>query len=163
MHNFQEALRQLDVASLVAADVFELGQGAGVRDLGQKLCVGLFRLLLLAQEGVELFGQLFVFKLKPGGRVPVVTDQSNGGVPPAAASVCEYATPTVPTGRLIVVMSNGSARVTVIVSAPEFDAASHANTLMMLSLVLSAIPATLQFVVPLAVPLPPSKIIRVRI
>ena len=64
LHNFQEALRQLDVPPLVAVDVLELGQGAGVRDLGQKLCVGFFRLLLLAQEGVELFGQLLVFKLK---------------------------------------------------------------------------------------------------
>ena len=38
------------------------------------------------------------FSDKPAGSVPDAMDQLNGGVPPEAASVCEYAVPAVPAG-----------------------------------------------------------------
>jgi hypothetical protein len=44
-------------------------------------------------------------KLSPAGTAPVVTDHVYGAVPPVAASVCEYAVPTVPlgSGELVVI------------------------------------------------------------
>jgi hypothetical protein len=42
-------------------------------------------------------------KLKPAGRLPVCRFQLYGVTPPVAASVCEYAVPTAPLGRLAVV------------------------------------------------------------
>ena len=37
-------------------------------------------------------------RLNPAGSDPLATDHAYGGVPPEAASVCEYATPTMPAG-----------------------------------------------------------------
>ena len=44
---------------------------------------------------------------RPGGGVPAETDHVYGGVPSTAASVCPYVVPTVPSGRLVVVIVGG--------------------------------------------------------
>ena len=47
-------------------------------------------------------------KVKPAGNVPALSDHVNGAVPPDAASVVDgYAVPTVPLGRVDVVMVGG--------------------------------------------------------
>ncbi len=46
--------------------------------------------------------------VRPAGSAPPASDHEYGGVPPVAASVCEYATPTDPAGRLVVVTSRGA-------------------------------------------------------
>ena len=41
---------------------------------------------------------------RPGGSEAVLTLQLYGGVPPDAVTLCEYACPTVPAGRDVVVI-----------------------------------------------------------
>jgi hypothetical protein len=50
-------------------------------------------------------------RLRPPGNAPFTMDQVYGGVPPVAASVCEYAAPGEPPGRLVVVMLSEGATV----------------------------------------------------
>jgi hypothetical protein len=56
----------------------------------------------------------------PGGNDPV-TLHEYGVWPPVAATACEYETPTVPDGRLVVVMASVTG--TEIVAAPDFPEA----------------------------------------
>ena len=49
-----------------------------------------------------------VLSESPAGSVPEASDQKYGCVPPAAASVWEYASPTVPPARLAVVTTSGA-------------------------------------------------------
>ena len=46
--------------------------------------------------------------VRPEGNCPARTLQVYGGVPPVAASVALYATPTVPFGKLVVVMTTSA-------------------------------------------------------
>jgi hypothetical protein len=62
---------------------------------------------MFPDDGVPLISPVAAFKSKPaGGRGPVPQHmvQVYGGVPPVALSVAEYGTPTIPYGRLVVVM-----------------------------------------------------------
>ena len=45
-------------------------------------------------------------RLNPAGNVPPATAHEYGGVPPEAASACEYVVPTVPAGKADVVIPN---------------------------------------------------------
>jgi hypothetical protein len=54
------------------------------------------------EVGVPLMAPLA--KLRPGGSDPEMSDHVYGRLPPAAAIVCEYATPTAPCGRGEVVL-----------------------------------------------------------
>lgn len=65
--------------------------------------------------GVPLITPELVFRLRPGGVAPEVTDQVYGWVPPLAAMVLEYAAPWVPLGSESVVID--SVNSTVIVNA----------------------------------------------
>src|SRR5580700_1972333 len=47
-------------------------------------------------------------RLNPAGSDPLATDHVYGGVPPEAASACEYATPTVPSGIDDVIILNAA-------------------------------------------------------
>src|SRR6185503_8752171 len=70
---------------------------------------------LSAPVGVPLISPLELLSESPAGSVPVVTIQFEyGAVPPVAASVCEYATPTVPSlrGEAVVILT-GEAIVSV--------------------------------------------------
>jgi len=61
---------------------------------------------LPAVVGVPPITPVEAFRDKPAGSEPLATVQlPYGGVPPAAASVCEYATPTSPLGSEAVVIS----------------------------------------------------------
>jgi hypothetical protein len=44
------------------------------------------------------------FRVNPAGKAPEVIDQVYGETPPEAAKVCEYATPTSPPDKVVVVM-----------------------------------------------------------
>jgi hypothetical protein len=50
--------------------------------------------------GVPEINPLAPASVSPGGRLPPVTDQAYGVVPPLASSVCEYAVPLVPPASL---------------------------------------------------------------
>ena len=50
-------------------------------------------------------------RLSPVGSDPLVTNHVYGGVPPVALSPCEYAAPTVPDGKDVVVMTGGGSTV----------------------------------------------------
>jgi hypothetical protein len=65
--------------------------------------------------GVPATAPVVLERARPGGRLPAASDQAYGVLPPDAATVCEYACPTVPPGRLVVVIWSGSR--TSIVSA----------------------------------------------
>jgi hypothetical protein len=47
------------------------------------------------------------FNVRPAGKVPALTAHNNVGVPPLAATVCEYAAPTAPFGSEVVVIAGG--------------------------------------------------------
>src|SRR5271170_432307 len=51
-----------------------------------------------AAVGMPAMAPVAAFKAKPAGRVPLVSDQLYGVVPPVAASVAVYGTPTSPFG-----------------------------------------------------------------
>ena len=57
-----------------------------------------------AAEGVPLIRPLAEFSVNPAGRVPLVNCHVKAPVPPAAATVCEYAKPTWPLAREFVVI-----------------------------------------------------------
>jgi hypothetical protein len=46
-------------------------------------------------------------KVRPPGRLPAPTDHRYGAIPPVAARVWEYATPTTPAGSEELVMTSG--------------------------------------------------------
>ena len=50
--------------------------------------------------GVPVMAPVPAFSSSPPGSDPIVTDHVYGCVPPEAVSVCEYATPTAPPGRV---------------------------------------------------------------
>src|SRR5882757_5381051 len=75
-----------------------------------------------AAVGAPVMAPVAVFSDSPAGKVPLVSDQTYGVVPPDAASVAEYATPTCPFGSDVVVMFNAATvmlndRVVVLVCA----------------------------------------------
>ena len=55
-----------------------------------------------------------VARLRPAGSVPLAIDQLYGGVPPDAASDCEYAVPTVPLGSDAVVTASVGGLITSV-------------------------------------------------
>ena len=61
--------------------------------------------------GVPETAPVEAFSVSPGGRLPVVMLHVYGAFPPVAATLCEYACPTVPPGSELVVMVSGSATV----------------------------------------------------
>ena len=64
--------------------------------------------------GVPLSAPVPPFSVTPVGNAPAVMDQLYGVVPPVAASVPEYAVPTVPLGRdVVLIASPGGAIVNV--------------------------------------------------
>jgi len=54
---------------------------------------------LAVAVGVPVIAPVLVFSVSPAGSVPLVNDHVYGVVPPVAASVVEYAVPTVPLGN----------------------------------------------------------------
>ena len=63
-----------------------------------------------ATDGVPLTTPVDAFSVKPVGNVPAVSCQVKGVVPPAARRVCEYAVPTTPFARdVVVTVSTGGA------------------------------------------------------
>jgi hypothetical protein len=62
--------------------------------------------LLATVVGVPLIRPVAVFRVSPAGSVPTVSAHVYGGVPPVAASVWEYATPTCPSLRDAVVIDS---------------------------------------------------------
>jgi hypothetical protein len=58
--------------------------------------------------GVPLMTPVDEPKLNPAGRLPETTDQLYGVLPPVAASVWLYASPIVPLGTLVVVMTRSA-------------------------------------------------------
>jgi hypothetical protein len=59
--------------------------------------------------GVPLMPPVAASSERPGGRLPVTTDQEYGGVPPLPASVAVYELPTLPPGREVVLTANRDA------------------------------------------------------
>src|SRR5579862_6554783 len=62
--------------------------------------------------GVPLSSPVAASRLSPAGNVPDATDHLYGGVPPFAPSCCEYFTPTVPCGKVVLAIVSGPAGVT---------------------------------------------------
>ena len=60
--------------------------------------------LLATLVGVPLITPLDEFSVNPAGNDPDFTDHVYGGLPPLAARVSEYATPTVPEGSGVAVV-----------------------------------------------------------
>ena len=72
-------------------------------------------------------------RLNPAGSDPPDTDQAYGCEPPAAASTCEYAAPTVPAGSDDVrILKVGALTVSDSDAVVEFDARSAARTVKLL-------------------------------
>lgn len=67
----------------------------------------LSELPLAVAEGVPASAPVEASSEIPEGSDPEINDHLYGVVPPLAASVAAYALPTVPAGRLLVVMSRG--------------------------------------------------------
>ena len=61
-----------------------------------------------AVVGVPVIAPVALERARPGGKAPAASDQAYGVFPPDASTVCEYACPTVPAGRLAVVTWSGS-------------------------------------------------------
>src|SRR5436189_42586 len=59
--------------------------------------------LPVAVVGVPLITPVAEFSVSPGGSDPVAVQLPYGGVPPPAAKVAEYGTPTLPPGNDVVV------------------------------------------------------------
>src|SRR5579883_2509388 len=81
-------------------------------------------------------------RLRPAGKAPLVTSQTYEPVPPLAASVVEYAVPTVPLGSDVVVIVTGAAA-TVMLNALDAVCA------------LLSVTVAVKFEVPAAVGVPP--------
>src|SRR5260370_30080733 len=80
-------------------------------------------------------------RLKPAGSDPLATDHVYGGVPPEAASACEYATPTVPAGSNdVVITSAGGLIVTDSAADADTDALSVTRTVKLLDPALPGVP-----------------------
>ena len=58
------------------------------------------KLLVAAVVGVPVIAPVAAFNERPAGRLPADTLNVYAPVPPVALTVCEYATPTVPLGKL---------------------------------------------------------------
>src|ERR1019366_6450754 len=72
-------------------------------------------------------------RLNPAGNVPLATDHEYGGDPPVAASVWEYATPTVPVGSDNVVIPKAGELIVIDKPAvAEADALSVTRTVKLL-------------------------------
>src|SRR6266496_1475484 len=83
-------------------------------------------------KGVPLIVPL-ALRVSPPGRAPELRDHAYGGEPPAAASTCEYAVPTIPAGRDDVVMLNaGGLIVNERAAVAETDALSVTFTVKLL-------------------------------
>lgn len=65
----------------------------------------LMEVLVVAAVGVPETTPVLADKDSPAGSVPLATDQVYGALPPLAASVVVYATPTCPAGSVVVVMA----------------------------------------------------------
>jgi hypothetical protein len=90
--------------------------------------------------GVPEITPVPLFKERPAGNAPTVTDQLNGVVPPLAASVWLYAAVSVAPGRLVVV-TTGAALTTI-------DNACSSNTPF------ASVTRTVKFEVPATVGVP---------
>ena len=78
----------------------------------------------------------------PGGRVPLARDHVYGGVPPDAASDCEYAVPTTPLGSDdVVTASEVGVMVMVSDAVAVCDALSVARTVNVLDPAAVGVPA----------------------
>jgi hypothetical protein len=83
----------------------------------------------------------FGARFSPAGSVPLVTDHEYGGVPPDAASVCEYAVATVPAGSDDVVISNAAGLIVTDSGAmAEPDALSVTRTVKLLGPAVPGVP-----------------------
>jgi hypothetical protein len=51
------------------------------------------------------------FRVRPGGREPVVTAQASGDVPPVAVKAAVYDAPATPSGRVVVLIERGAVMV----------------------------------------------------
>jgi hypothetical protein len=72
-------------------------------------------------------------RLNPAGSDPADTDHAYGCEPPAAASTCEYAAPTVPAGSDdVMILKVGGLIVSDSDAVVEFDARSAARTVKLL-------------------------------
>src|SRR5271165_6242107 len=101
------------------------------------------KLALPAAVGVPLIAPVDAFSVNPAGRLPTDIAQLYGVVPPVAANVCEYPTPTCPFANdAVVIVSVGDA--IVIDSAAVFDTAGTSESVTF----------TVKFVVPAAVGVP---------
>ncbi|HEX3844224.1 MAG TPA: hypothetical protein VHV80_07680, partial [Steroidobacteraceae bacterium] len=60
------------------------------------------------EEGFPVIAPVAALSDSPDGRDPLLSDHLYGDVPPLAARVAEYAFPTVPAGRLAVVMAKAA-------------------------------------------------------
>ena len=58
-------------------------------------------------EGVPLINPVAALSPNPAGKVPLVSCHEYAPVPPVAARVCEYATPTCPPASEVVVINSG--------------------------------------------------------
>ena len=77
--------------------------------------------------GVPVMVPAELSSVRPFGNLPAMRVHVYGATPPVAASVCEYAAPTVPGGRLVVVIASG-ATTTVIESCCVSDPAGVAES-----------------------------------
>ena len=80
--------------------------------------------------GVPLNTPLLL-KVNPPGKVPALTVQLYGSVPPEAVSVCEYETPTVPVGNgeLVVIANAAGLIVNAKLLVADLPALSASRTL----------------------------------
>jgi hypothetical protein len=83
---------------------------AGAAILSVQLTV---KLDVPAVVGVPLM--VATLMVNPLGKLPTGMEQLYGGFPPVMASVCEYPLPTVPSGRLVVVISIAAATVPAVI------------------------------------------------
>jgi hypothetical protein len=71
------------------------------------------RLAVTGAVGVPEMIPVDAARLSPAGRLPALIDQLYGDVPPFACSTVEYCEPTVPEGRLEVVIESDTGAMTI--------------------------------------------------
>jgi hypothetical protein len=73
--------------------------------------------LVTAAVGVPVIAPVAALNESPAGKVPLVSDHVYGAVPPVAPKVAEYALPTCPFAKEVVVIERSLGAAAVIVSA----------------------------------------------
>lgn len=64
--------------------------------------------------GVPEIIPVLAARLRPAGRLPELIDQERGDVPPAAIRVLEYAVPSVPAGRELVLIESPASSIWIV-------------------------------------------------